>query len=141
MEKRARHQLDDEAVAMLDAARVAADFAYAPFSGFSVGAAARTSTGELLTGCNVENSSYGLTICAERVAVFRAIAMGARSIAAIAIFTRTSEPSTPCGACRQVLAEFAGDDLPVYLGCDTDEVLVTTLGALLPRAFRLGHEA
>ncbi|MCB9919053.1 MAG: cytidine deaminase [Planctomycetes bacterium] len=126
---------------MLDAARDAADFAYAPFSGFSVGSAVRTSTGELLTGCNVENSSYGLTICAERVAVFRAVAMGARSITAIAIFTRTSEPSTPCGACRQVLAEFAGDDLPVYLGGDTDEVLLTTLGALLPRAFRLDHEA
>lgn len=117
---------------LADAARKAA---YAPYSGFTVGAAVTTLGGKTYTGVNIENASYGLSICAERVAVFRAVADGERRITAIALAGPADDVS-PCGACRQVLAEFAGDDLPVTFLLGGKEVTMT-LGELLPVAFRL----
>src|SRR5436305_7665337 len=100
---------------LLDAARAARLNAWAPFSKFKVGAALETADGQIITGCNVENATYGLTICAERVAVFKAISEGHRSFTRVAVVADTAEPTPPCGACRQVLWEFGGD-LEVILG-------------------------
>jgi len=126
------HQLQHELVA---AACVARRKAYAPYSKFQVGAALATDAGEIFGGCNVENISFGLTNCAERVAVQTAIAAGARKFVAIAI--ASTGGVSPCGACRQVLAEF-GDELTVLL-VDVerpDQINITTLAELLPGAFK-----
>jgi cytidine deaminase len=116
------------------AARAARRRAYAPYSGFRVGAAVRAGDA-IHAGCNVENASYGLTVCAERVAVAAAVAAGARRIDAIAVASGTDEPTPPCGACLQTLAEFAGPALPVRLVGARGGKIDTTLGELLPRAF------
>jgi cytidine deaminase len=122
---------------LLDLARAAGKNAYAPYSHFPVGAAVVTTTGRIATGCNVENASYGLTVCAERNAVFSAVAAGgAERIAAVAIHSPQARPCPPCGACRQVLAEFGGDDMQVVLESEDGSPQLTTLGALLPQAFR-----
>ena len=92
---------------LLEQARAARLQAYAPFSSFPVGAALLTRSGRLFAGCNIENISFGLTICAERVAVFSAVAAGEREFEAMAIVAESNSPLVPCGACRQVLAEFA----------------------------------
>ena len=126
---------DEELVA---AARAARENAYAPYSRYRVGAAVSVADGRIFTGCNVENASYGLSICAERVAVFAAAAAGARVLLAVAV--ATEDAGTPCGACRQVLTEFAprdGAPVPVLLTDATGAVRQTTLAALLPEAFRL----
>lgn len=108
--------------------------AYAPYSRFSVGAALLGGDGRVFTGCNVENASYGLCICAERNAVFSAVAAGTQKFRAIAIVSSAAQPVTPCGACRQVLAEFAPSfDVRCY-GNDGSEVAHTT-ASLLPHAF------
>jgi cytidine deaminase len=126
---------DDE---LLAAARAAATNAYAGYSNFRVGAAVRAG-GKLYSGCNIENASYGLTICAERVAIFAAIADGARAIDALAVACVDVAPGAdpaglmPCGACRQVMAEFAGPDLPVQV----DGAGTYRLEQLLPNGFRL----
>ena len=121
-----REQLMQQAVA----ARAAA---YAPYSGYEVGAALLTESGEIVAGCNVENASFGLTNCAERTAVFAAVAAGHTQFAAIAI--STLDAGAPCGACRQVLNEFS-PDLLVIIGDDSGEISRTaTLGELLPDAF------
>ena len=122
--------------ALEQAARAASGNAYARYSGFRVGAAALTDGGNIASGCNVENASYGLTVCAERNAIFRAVADGARAITALVVYTPTPEPVTPCGACRQVLAEF-GRNAIVRCICDGPRVLELTLGELLPGAFAL----
>jgi cytidine deaminase len=93
----------------VDAARIVREHAMAAFSDFKVGAALETTDGRLVTGCNIENSTYGLTMCAERVAIFKALSEGHRSFTRIAIVADTSQPTSPCGACRQMLWEFAGD--------------------------------
>ena len=124
--------------ALLTAARAVRRQAHAPYSRFQVGAAVLDDAGRIHAGCNVENASYGLTICAERNAVAAAVAAGARSLRAVAIVTRQRHPpATPCGACRQVLAEFGGDDLPLLLAGPTGAAQEQRLGALLPQAFRL----
>lgn len=122
------------AAALARAARAARRRAYAPYSGFRVGAAVRAGDA-LHFGCNVENASYGLTVCAERVAVATAVAAGARRIDAIAVASGTDEPTPPCGMCLQTLAEFAGPALPVRLVGARGATVDTTLGELLPRAF------
>ncbi len=96
-------------VNLLEMARAARLNAFAPFSGFQVGAALETPGGRVITGCNVENATYGLTICAERVAVVKAISEGERKFTRIAIVADTEDPTPPCGACRQILWEFGGD--------------------------------
>ena len=110
--------------------------AYAPYSHFKVGAAVLTDDGEVFTGCNVENASYGLTVCAERVALFKAISRGRRSFSAIAIVAETDNYCSPCGACRQVLAEFGGGT-KVYMANRKGEYLEMTVAELLPAAFNL----
>jgi cytidine deaminase len=114
-------------------ARQAREQAYAPYSNFAVGAALKTRSGIVFRGCNVENLSFGLTICAERNAVFAAVAAGEREFAAIAVVADSKEPVTPCGACRQVLAEF-GLDLPICSANLQGETYASTLRELLPRA-------
>jgi cytidine deaminase len=95
--------------ALVAAARAARDHAVADYSHFKVGAALETDTGEIITGCNVENASYGLTICAERVAIFKALSEGKRSFKRMAVVADTADPTPPCGACRQIIWEFCGD--------------------------------
>ena len=95
--------------ALMEAALAARENAYAPFSKFKVGAALEDDAGRIHTGCNVENATYGLTLCAERVAVFKAISEGARKFTRIAVAADTEELTPPCGACRQILWEFCGD--------------------------------
>ena len=119
------------------AAREASRGAYCPYSGFTVGAAVLDGSGEVVTGANVENASYGLTLCAERVAVFQAVTRGLRDLAALAVYTPTPRPTPPCGACRQVLHEF-GPGAVVYCVCDGPETLRTTVADLLPGAFGAG---
>ena len=118
---------------LLKIAADARDTAYAPYSQFRVGAALLAENGEVFTGCNVENASYGLTLCAERTAVVGAVAAGVQTFSAIAI--SVSGGAFPCGACRQVLNEF-NPTLKVYLGDETGRLIVeTTLDTLLPNAF------
>lgn len=118
---------------LIEAAINARRAAYAPYSQFPVGAAVLTESGDLFTGCNVENISFGLTICAERVAVFSAVAAGHRSFSKIAVAADTDEPISPCGACRQVLAEFA-PEAAVYSVNLRGGIFEATVGTLLPRA-------
>ena len=118
------------------AARAVSEHAYAPYSQFKVGSALLSGSGAIYTGCNVENASYGLTVCAERNAIFAAVAAGEREIKAIAIVTQSPEPAAPCGACRQVLIEFAAD-IPVILE-NTDGIRrIQSLNALFPMRFNL----
>ena len=116
------------------AARAAAQTAYAPYSQFRVGAAVLTSSGKIFRGCNVENASYGLCNCAERTAIFTAAAEGEREIDAVVVYTPTATPTSPCGACRQVINEFGPDAFVVSI-CDGSERIEKRLSALLPDAF------
>lgn len=123
---------------LLTAARQVCKQAYAPFSGFAVGAAVLSAQGNIFVGCNVENSSYGLTICAERAAIAAAIASEGGQhfrLRAIAVVNRSQSACSPCGACRQVLYEF-GPDAVLWFQGDT-AIEETTVAALLPQGFRL----
>ena len=119
---------------LIDRARAVAERAYVPASGYRVGATVLAEDGEIYAGCNVENASLGLTICAERSAVCQAVAAGARALRAVVVSTPGRKPAAPCGACRQVLAEF-GTDMQVVLVGDEEAVVHTTLDTLLPRPF------
>ena len=123
---------------MIAAAKAASALAHCPYSKFRVGAAVLTSDGEIVAGCNVENASYGLTICAERNATFAAIARGKTKLGAVVVFTPTVTPTAPCGACRQVLNEF-GPDAEVFCVCNGADMIRTTVAALLPEAFGPGN--
>jgi cytidine deaminase len=120
--------------ALIDAARAARLHAFAPLSKFLVGAALQTAGDRIITGCNVENATYGLTMCAERVAVFKAISEGERRFTRIAIVADTSQPTPPCGACRQILWEFGGD-LEVVLANLVEVKAAYRLRDLLPLPF------
>jgi len=119
---------------LLDAARAARLNAHAPFSKFKVGAALQTEDGKVITGCNVENATYGLTLCAERVAMFKAISEGHRRFVRVAVVADTEAPTPPCGACRQILWELGGD-LEVILGNLVAEKGRYWLRELLPVPF------
>jgi cytidine deaminase len=123
-----------EPLPLVAAARRAREFAVAPFSGFKVGAALETADGTVVTGCNVENATYGLTICAERVAMFKALSEGHRRFTRIAIAADTATPTPPCGACRQILWEFGGD-LEILLANLETEAGRHRLSELLPLPF------
>jgi cytidine deaminase len=118
-------------------ARMAAARAYAPYSAFAVGAAVIGESGAIHIGVNVENASYGLSICAERAAIFRAITEGERAIRALCLYTPTPLPSRPCGACRQVIFEFGRDALIICCGDDEKAEARYAMRDLLPEAFRL----
>jgi len=124
---------DEQLDTLLQEARKAADMAYVPYSKFRVGAALLCKDGSVVVGCNVENRSYGLTICAERNAIAAAIAKGKIKFEAVAISTPDSaEPVGPCGACRQVLSEFMPPEAPVHFAGNGQNKVTTTLGALIP---------
>lgn len=119
---------------LIAAAVRARENAQAPFSKFKVGAAVEDSQGRIYTGCNVENATYGLTICAERLAIFKALSEGARQFQRVAVVADTTELTPPCGACRQILWEFCGD-VEIVLGNLQGKSESLRLGALFPRAF------
>ena len=119
---------------LIEKAQQARENAHAPFSDFKVGAALLTKSGEVYTGCNVENASYGLTMCAERVAIFKAISEGKKDFTNLAIVADTENLTPPCGACRQIIWEFCGD-IPIILANLSGETEIVQTGELLPRAF------
>ena len=119
---------------LINAARAVRERAHAPFSHFKVGAAVEDVEGRIFTGCNVENATYGLTLCAERVAIFKAISEGAGRIRRIAVVADTEALTPPCGACRQILWEFCGD-VPLTLSNLTGAQETTTLAQIFPRPF------
>lgn len=123
--------------ALLRAAMEARKFSYAPFSGFHVGAALLCANGKVFSGCNIENSAYSPTLCAERCAVAKAVSEGERNFIAIAVVGPEDATTTPCGVCRQVLYEFCDENLIVLCGGTDSYYTETTLGALLPNGFRL----
>jgi cytidine deaminase len=125
------------AAALADLARLAAaarDRAHAPHSRFPVGAALRVSTGEIVTGCNIENASYGLSMCAERVAVFKAVSEGLRGFDAIAVVADAPRPTPPCGPCRQILWELCGN-VTVHMATLKGRSRTVRLRELLPMPF------
>lgn len=123
---------------LVTAARRAREHAHAPFSKFRVGAAVRTKSGKIFSGCNIENASYGLTVCAERVAIFKAVSEGEREFDAIAVVTDTDNLTPPCGACRQIIWEFCGD-VPVIFANLKGKAEHERSGKLLPRPFDSSH--
>ena len=120
--------------ALIEAARAARLRAFAPYSSFKVGAALEAADGTIITGCNVENSTYGLTVCAERVAVLKAVSEGYREFRRVAVVADTQDPTPPCGPCRQILWEFCGD-IEVVLANLTDEKGRHQMKDLLPLPF------
>ena len=127
--------LDDDIIRSLkSAAKAASKNAYAPHSGFPVGAAILSADGHIFSGCNVENASYGLTICAERAAICQMIASGDQKLRAVLVYTPTQTPTPPCGACRQVISEI-GPQAEIYCVCDSSITLHQTIASLLPSSF------
>jgi len=122
---------------MVDLAISAKKNAYAPYSGFHVGAAVLADNGKIYTGCNVENASYGAAICAERTAVARAVSDGARKILAVAVAGDSEGPTLPCGICRQVIGEFCDADTPLYLAGKNGDFKRYTFGELMTEPFAL----
>jgi cytidine deaminase len=119
---------------LIEAAKKARENAFAPFSNFKVGAALETADGKVYAGCNIENASYGLTVCAERVAIWKALSEGERAFSQIVVAADTDELTPPCGACRQIIWEFCGD-VPVTLTNLRDKSETVKMSELLPRAF------
>jgi cytidine deaminase len=119
---------------LIELAIKAREKSHAPFSNFKVGAVVETTDGELYTGCNIESASYGLTVCAERVAIWKAISEGKRSFKQVIVVADTHELTPPCGTCRQIIWEFCRD-APVTLANLKGDCETVQMGALLPRAF------
>lgn len=122
----------------IEVARNARGFAIAPYSRFRVGAALEATDGRIFTGCNVENATYGLTMCAERVAILKALSEGARSFRRLVVVADTEELITPCGACRQIIWEFCGD-ITVVLANERGQSETLQMRDLLPRPFDAGY--
>lgn len=116
-------------------AKRARERAYVKYSNFQVGAALLATSGEIYTGCNIENASYSLTCCAERVAIFKAVSSGETAFTSMAVVGDTAEVISPCGACRQVMAEFFNEDVTIYLTNMRGLEQKTTIGSLLPDSF------
>jgi cytidine deaminase len=119
---------------LIEAAKQARENAHAPYSNFRVGAALRSTSGRIFAGCNVENATYGLTMCAERVAIFKAVSEGERGFSAIAVVTDTEVLTPPCGACRQLIWEFCGD-IPVSMANLQGRIEVMQMKDLFPKPF------
>jgi cytidine deaminase len=123
---------------LISAACQARENAHAPYSNFRVGAALRATSGRIFGGCNVENATYGLTVCAERIAIFKAISEGERGFDAISVVTDTDTMTPPCGACRQLIWEFCGD-VPVVMANLKGKIEVIQMSALFPKPFDSSH--
>lgn len=131
-----KQELTAEYEKLLEEATQARENAYAPYSKFKVGAAVLTEDGKVFTGCNIENASYGLVICAERCAIFNAVSEGYTKFKALAVILDDNEPGRPCGACRQVIREF-GKDIVVIMSNLNGDIDIETISGLLPKAFAL----
>ena len=125
---------DKQIEELIESATQVREMAYAPFSKFRVGAAVRTKNGKIYTGCNVESASYGLTVCAERIAIWKAVSEGEREFVRVSVVADTEELTPPCGVCRQIIWEFCGD-IPVTFANLKDKVETVQMSELLPRAF------
>ena len=122
----------------MDKAKEASKTSYSPFSRFAVGASVLAKSGKIYTGCNIENSSFGMTICAERCAIFKAVSEGEREILAVAIYSPNTDDCNPCGACRQVMYEFQGDDNIVEIITENmGELIIRKLSEYLPYGFKI----
>lgn len=128
MENKKREELIRQALAVKQ-------YAYVPYSGYRVGAAVLTKEGKIYSGCNIENASYGLSNCAERTALFKAISEGSQSFAGLAVAVDGKLPASPCGACRQVIREFMDDSTEIILLNEEGRATETTIKKLLPNAF------
>lgn len=122
---------------LMNTAKEASKMSYSPFSRFAVGAAVLAKSGKVYSGCNVENSSFGMTICAERCAIFKAISEGEKEILAVAIYSPNADDCNPCGACRQVMYEFQGDDEIDVITENMGELIIRKLGIYLPFGFKI----
>lgn len=122
---------------LIERAQKALEFAYVPYSKFQVGAAVKMKSGNIYTGSNIENASFSLTCCAERTAIFKAVSEGETDFIAIAVIANTHDPVSPCGACRQVMAEFFTEETRIYLTNNEAKVQETTLSTILPFYFKL----
>ena len=120
---------------LIELARKAREFSYSPYSNFKVGAALITHEGKVYSGCNIENASFGITNCAERTAIFKAVSEGALDFEELIVYGETEKPISPCGACRQVMAEFFAEDLKVTLVAKDKSTVVMTVKELLPYSF------
>ncbi|EUJ33353.1 cytidine deaminase [Listeria floridensis FSL S10-1187] len=125
-------------MSFIELAKKARDFAYVPYSKFPVGAALITTDDEVILGANIENASFGLTNCAERTAIFKAVSEGKRDFKKLVVVADTDGPVSPCGACRQVISEFCAPDMPVVLTNLKGDVAEVTVKELLPGAFMAG---
>ena len=126
-------KMDNELEILFSTAKRASENAYAPYSGFKVGAALKTKLGNIFTGCNIENSSYGASMCAERTVIFKAVSENELSYHAMAIYAQSDKISPPCGICRQVMAEFSDDMIIIY--GNEKEKRITHLRELMPESF------
>jgi cytidine deaminase len=126
--------LNKEYDKLIEEAKKAREKAYTPYSKFKVGAAVLTSEGKIFSGCNIENASFSLSTCAERVAIFKAISEGANKLKAVAIIADTKRPCTPCGACRQVISEF-GENIVLIMANLKGDIKISKIDKLLPNAF------
>ena len=123
---------------LMDKAKEASKMSYSPFSRFAVGASVLAKNGKIYTGCNVENSSFGMTICAERCAIFKAVSEGEREISAVAIYSPNADDCNPCGACRQVMYEFQNEEEGVEIITENmGELVVRNLSEYLPYGFKI----